>query len=263
MAGCCSFKNAGWRIPMTIQKRYFTPTVVGKAMEQVGTNQDLLFACAMQPSSHLSGVALHARAPYSRGSGGPVDTLGMQPPWHGGQPWVASRESAQPVTVEDIRNIGPGDLQPWPLNNTALKSIRDSSEDPPGTPINTGVELINSVVHEVLTLHRGKGMAYELREPKQPWSWRAMLNTLSDALLQRIVGPGINGFGLCPSGTSWRTAWMAPWCASTPARQRSLPRRGGLAQRRRGIHHHADDDGNGLQARGEGLGCLLRALRRD
>jgi hypothetical protein len=188
---------------MTIQKRYIAPTVVGKAMEQVGTNQDLLFACAMQPSSHLSGVALHARAPYSRGSGGPVDTLGMQPPWHGGQPWVASRESAQPVTVEDIRNIGPGDLQPWPLNNTALKSIRDSSEDPPGTPINTGVELINSVVHEVLTLHRGKGMAYELREPKQPWSWRAMLNTLSDALLQRIVGPGINGFGLYPIPNSY------------------------------------------------------------
>ena len=41
-------------------------------------------------------------------------------------------------------------------------------------------------------------MAYELREPEQPWSWRRMLNGMSDATLERVVGPGIVGIRCQP-----------------------------------------------------------------
>ena len=95
------------------------------------------------------------------------------------------------ATVEDIRRIGVG-TQPWALNNTALKSLRDSNEQPPGFPVGDGlVDLTNLDPFEVYTLHRTVGMEYELQEPKQPWSWRRMLAGFNDATLERIVGPGV------------------------------------------------------------------------
>ena len=58
------------------------------------------------------------------------------------------------ATVEDIRRIGAG-TQPWALNNTALKSLRDSNEQPPGFPVGDGlVDLTNLDPCEVYTLHR-------------------------------------------------------------------------------------------------------------
>ena len=95
------------------------------------------------------------------------------------------------ATVEDIRRIGVG-TQPWALNNTALKSLRDSNEQPPGFPVGDGlVDPTNLDPFEVYTLHRTVGMEYELQQPRQPWSWRRMLAGFNDATLERIVGPGV------------------------------------------------------------------------
>ena len=95
------------------------------------------------------------------------------------------------ATVEDIRRIGVG-TQPWALNNTALKSLRDSNEQPPGFPVGGGlVDLTNLDPVEAYTLHRTVGMEYELQQPRQPWSWRRMLAGFNDATLERIVGPGV------------------------------------------------------------------------
>ena len=82
------------------------------------------------------------------------------------------------ATVEDIRRIGAG-TQPWALNNTALKSLRDSNEQPPGFPVGDGlVDLTNSDPLEVYTLMeyepqlpRQPWREYELQLPRQPWSW--------------------------------------------------------------------------------------------
>ena len=47
------------------------------------------------------------------------------------------------ATVEDIRLSGSG-TQRWDLNNTALKSIREDNEQPPGFPVGDGlVDLTN------------------------------------------------------------------------------------------------------------------------
>ena len=44
------------------------------------------------------------------------------------------------VSMEDIRTSGD---QPWKLNNTALKYLRDAHEMPRGTPTLRGLDLIN------------------------------------------------------------------------------------------------------------------------
>ena len=83
--------------------------------------------------------------------------------------------------------------QAWALNNTALKSIRDTSEDPPGFPLNEGVDLFLQDPFLIKTLRLTTGMDYELTEPLQPWSWRGMLNSMREETLERVVGPGITG----------------------------------------------------------------------
>ena len=93
------------------------------------------------------------------------------------------------VTFEEIRAAGKQD---WRLDNTALKSIRFQGESPEGTPIDwAGVDLTHSDPYPVLTLRRGKGPAFEMVEPQQPWSWRKMLNRFDDDTLTRIIGPGV------------------------------------------------------------------------
>ena len=47
-----------------------------------------------------------------------------------GSPVLRDHSAMAVATVEDIRRIGVG-TQPWALNNTALKSLRDSNEQPP------------------------------------------------------------------------------------------------------------------------------------
>ena len=95
------------------------------------------------------------------------------------------------ATREDIRAAG---TQDWHLDNTALKSIRFQGEEPEGTPIDwDGVDLTHSDPYFVLTLRRGKGPAFSMVEPQQPWSWRMMLNRFDDDTLTRIIGPGVTG----------------------------------------------------------------------
>ena len=98
-----------------------------------------------------------------------------------------------PVFKAEIR---ASPKQPWALNNTALKSIRDGNENPPGVPTtDDGVDLFAEDPYPIKTLQRGKGMGYELGEPTQPWSWRGMLNGMHEETLDRIVGNGI--IGIC------------------------------------------------------------------
>ena len=97
------------------------------------------------------------------------------------------------VSVADLRACPK---QAWKLNSTALKSIRESGEDPPGHPVmqpGYGLELFDLDPFPIATLKRTTGMHYELTEPQQPWSWRGMLNGMNDATLERVVGPGITG----------------------------------------------------------------------
>ena len=98
----------------------------------------------------------------------------------------------QVVLMEDVRASGE---QAWALSNTALKSIRDTHENPPGFPITDAVDLFEHDPFPIKTLHRTTGMRYELTEPEQPWSWRRMLNGMRLETLARVVGPGI--IGIC------------------------------------------------------------------
>ena len=63
-------------------------------------------------------------------------------------------------TIKDIM-LAPD--QSWKLSNTALKSMRDTNEDPPGRPIVWGVPLLDEP-HQfwVPTLYRTKGTDYTL-----------------------------------------------------------------------------------------------------
>ena len=92
------------------------------------------------------------------------------------------------VTQQEIRRWGE---QAWELNSTALKSIRDTHEFPAGTPYTRRVDLFDKDPFYIFTLKRSSGTAYELIEPKQPWSWRKFLNALSDEQLQDVVGEGV------------------------------------------------------------------------
>ena len=103
------------------------------------------------------------------------------------------------VTFDDIRAGPPPHA--WELNNTALKSIRSCGEDPPGYPSipeGYGKELFDRDPFPIHTLQRTKGMAFELVEPEQPWSWRGMLQGFDDETLRRLVGPGITGICCMP-----------------------------------------------------------------
>ena len=45
---------------------------------------------------------------------------------------------------------------------------------------------------EIGVLNRGSGMAYTFVENQsQPWSWRSMLASFSDNVLQQVVGEGV------------------------------------------------------------------------
>ena len=91
------------------------------------------------------------------------------------------------VTKEEIRRAG---TQPWKLNNTALKSIRDSNELPVGVPIVWGIDLFESDEYEIWT--------DRLIAPKTPLTWRKVLNAMSDETLDRIVGEGMLGITCQP-----------------------------------------------------------------
>ena len=88
------------------------------------------------------------------------------------------------VSMEEIRASGH---QPWKLNNTALKYLRDAHEMPRGTPTLEGLDLTSDEVM-IKTLVELGGQAYSFRAPLQPWSWRKMLNGMNDENLRKAVG---------------------------------------------------------------------------
>ena len=88
--------------------------------------------------------------------------------------------------------------QPWKLNNTALKFFRDSNEHPPGFPTIPFLDLFEDDL-QIDTLARDNGMDYAFGAPKQPWSWRKMLNAMKPDLRDRICGQvGVVGMWLVP-----------------------------------------------------------------
>ena len=106
--------------------------------------------------------------------------------------------SSQPrraVTKEEIRRAG---TQPFKMNNTALKSIRESNEIPFGCPVIAGVDLFPYESYQILSLQRGADEAYWLVPPLQWWSWKKMLNGMTEETLERIVGDGIIGITCQP-----------------------------------------------------------------
>ena len=62
------------------------------------------------------------------------------------------------------------------MHNIALKSIRDSHEDPPGFPKPSvpkwGVNLFEHDPYPVHQLVKGEKTDYTLVEPKVDWSWK-------------------------------------------------------------------------------------------
>ena len=83
--------------------------------------------------------------------------------------------------------------QPWALNNTALKWLRDTNEVD-GNPVTPVVPLTNMDPLEIGVLDRGKGMAYQfLPGQLQPWSWREMLASFKEDMRRQILGDGDDG----------------------------------------------------------------------
>ena len=84
------------------------------------------------------------------------------------------------VTVEEIQDLRRDYLQtksmpPWQLNNTALKFLRDSNENPPGVPQVVEIDLTPEDEVSIGVLARNKGMAYTFVEGEfQQWSWRGI-----------------------------------------------------------------------------------------
>ena len=89
-----------------------------------------------------------------------------------------------PVTIEDVRKAHK---HAFYLNNNALKSIRDTHENPRGVPTVTHVDLFDQDPYLIKQVVRGKGANYTLEEPRTPWSWRAMLNGMDEETLARVV----------------------------------------------------------------------------
>ena len=136
---------------------------------------------------------------HHRGYGGPVA------PTHPRRGTVVTVDGDGIKHTRDrCRLEGPDAPQAWKLNSTALKFIRDSNENPPGYPVNQGVDLFLHGSYPVMTLQRTIGTRYAFVFPLQPWSWRAMLMAMDrDGMLERIVGPGIIGFWCMPIQRSY------------------------------------------------------------
>ena len=79
--------------------------------------------------------------------------------------------------------------QPFKMNNTALKWIRDSHEQPPGFPTAWMVDLTDTDPLDIGVLDRNTGMAYSFKDGEtQPWSWRQMLAAFKPDVKDRVLG---------------------------------------------------------------------------
>lgn len=123
-----------------------------------------------------------------------------------GMPVVTDNDELAVVAV----GIGVGEIraagrQPSHLNSTALKTLRDSNESPPGWPVNQEGVIIYDF-HQgidqdplmIKTLQRSTGVAYSLGDPEQPWSWRKFLNQMQDDTLKHVIGTGVVSVSCAP-----------------------------------------------------------------
>ena len=119
------------------------------------------------------------------------------------------------MTMEDIESAPS---QARALSNTALKSIRDTNENPPGYPVVGRVDLFETPDGFLIkTLQRDKGMDYILADPLQPWSWRSMLKGMQRPTMERIVGAGIIDICCMPiEGSYDQKRWHAAKHLDTP-----------------------------------------------
>ena len=114
--------------------------------------------------------------------------LGNPPGLH--QAAVAAGGGAQAAvaaTREDLDALPV--TQPFNRNNTSLKWIRDTSENPPGFPTTNQVDITDSDPMDIGVLDRTSGMAYSFRVGEtQPWSWRQMLAVFKKDVKDRVLG---------------------------------------------------------------------------
>ena len=85
--------------------------------------------------------------------------------------------------------------QPFLLNNTALKWIRDTHENPRGHPTVEEVDLTDSDPLQIGVLVKTQGMDYGFAPggATQPWSWREMLAAMPQNARARILGDPARG----------------------------------------------------------------------
>ena len=96
------------------------------------------------------------------------------------------------ATIDQIRDLRQGVQPPRAQHNTALKFLRDRHENPPGRPTVPRVDITRDDPLDIGVLQRGRGMAYTFVENQsQPWSWRPMLASLPNDVLQQVVGEGV------------------------------------------------------------------------
>ena len=96
------------------------------------------------------------------------------------------------ATMDQIRDLRQGAQPPREDHNTALKWLRDEHESPPGQPTIPRVDITRDDPLEIGVLHRDSNMAYTFVESRsQQWSWRSMLASFSDDVLEQVVGEGV------------------------------------------------------------------------
>ena len=95
------------------------------------------------------------------------------------------------ATVDQIRALRQTQQTDRKVHNTALKWFRDTHEDPPGQPTVSRVPITYDDPIDIWVLDRDKGMAYTFVENQtQQGSWRSMIASFSDDVLEQVVGDG-------------------------------------------------------------------------
>ena len=96
-------------------------------------------------------------------------------------------EPAVAASPEDLARLHVS--QPFRLNNVALKWIRDSNENPPGTPTTDCVDLTLTDPLQIGEIEKNSGMDYNFKAGEtKPWSWRQMLAALNPAAKDLVLG---------------------------------------------------------------------------
>ena len=97
---------------------------------------------------------------------------------------AASREDLARVII----------VQPWRLNNTALKWIRDTHENPRGCPTIDFVDLTLKDPLQIGVLENQGGMDYWFKKNEtQPWSWQQMLGAMQPDVKEKVLGEAGQG----------------------------------------------------------------------